>query len=152
MGGKGSGRLTDYTKEMGDQVCDAIATHDLGIYEICKLYPHLPGETTIYRWIYKIPEFYESYTRAKEAQAEVELETMKKLDEKARNSTYIDQFGNVRIDNAAVNLCRSQKDDIKWKLSKLKRKKYGDKMGDEEQKKSSPWIFKTNSKKNEDKK
>lgn len=147
----GSGRLTDYTKEMGDEICDAIATHDLGIWQLCKLNPHWPCEQTIFRWMYKNRDFYASYTRAKEAQAEVELENMGKLDEKARNSTYTDQFGNTRIDNAAVNLCRSQKDDIKWKLGKLKRKKYGDREQQEETKKQSPWIFKMGKNNTEDK-
>lgn len=130
-----------FTQEMADEICDFVANNAFGLKKVCRENKHFPGPEVIRRWFKRYPEFDKAYTRAKEEQVETDVDEMQEIDDWAMQQTYIDQFGNKRIDSAAIQLARSKKDDIKWRAGKLKRKKYGDEKQENDIKPHAPWVF-----------
>jgi hypothetical protein len=45
------GRPSDYTEEIGDEICLEIATTDKSLETICESKPEFPCARTVYRWI-----------------------------------------------------------------------------------------------------
>ena len=108
------GRPSDYTKEKGDLICQRIATHDIGLPRLCKMYTDMPDEKTIQRWRYQFEEFRLKYAQAKMFQADLLAEECLDI---ADSSTPQD----VGVDRLRV-------DTRKWLASKLLPKQYGDKL------------------------
>ena len=114
------GRPTKYTKEIGQQICDAVASSELGLIHLVNANPHWPDRATIYMWRRKHPEFRDNYTQAKEDQTEVCVEYMQEMMNEPHK--YVDEeTGYTRLD---VPMLRLKMDAIKWQASKLKPKKY----------------------------
>ncbi len=118
---KKMGRPTKYTKELANEICEAIATSEKGLQTLCDENPHWPERGNIFRWMIRYDDFRHNYTVAKERQVEVSIDYLQEMANEPHR--YIDEFGNVRID---VSLLRCKMDAIKWKAGKLKAKKYGD--------------------------
>lgn len=69
--GNPDGRPTDYTKELGEQICELISNSEKGLHTLRKEHPKIiPGITTLFRWLDTYEDFRKSYSRAREAQAE----------------------------------------------------------------------------------
>ena len=106
-----TGRPSTYTEEMGEKFCERLAAGE-SLRSICSD-PEMPSAPTIYTWLDRFPPFAERYARARSAQTEAMLEEMLEI----ADSTKIDpQDKRVRIDTR------------KWAMSKLRPKKYGDKL------------------------
>lgn len=106
-----TGRPSTYTEEMGEKFCERLAAGE-SLRSICSD-PEMPSAPTIYTWIDRFPPFAERYARARSAQTEAMLEEMLEI----ADSTKIDpQDKRVRIDTR------------KWAMSKLRPKKYGEKL------------------------
>jgi hypothetical protein len=108
------GRPSDYTKEIGDLICERVATHDCGLPRLCKMYEDLPDEKTVQRWRYQFEEFRLKYARAKMDQADLLAEQCLQISDE---SGYED-----------VAVARLRVDTRKWLASKLLPKQYGDKL------------------------
>lgn len=108
------GRPTDYTAELGHQICDAIASR-VPLVELCEQ-PDMPCERTVYRWLRQHDEFSQQYARAREHRADARLE---RIDEISR-----------KVESGALepNAARVMLDAIKWQMSKENAKRYGDKV------------------------
>jgi len=108
------GRPLEYTKEMGDKICELVATHSIGLPTLCKMYPEIPSDKTIQRWRNRVDGFRLNYAHAKLKQADLLAEECLEI---ADNST-------------AESFCRDRLriDTRKWLASKLLPKQYGDKM------------------------
>jgi hypothetical protein len=89
-----------------------IATTKLSTKKICT--NHGITQKTLMQWLVADVNLSEQYARAKEAQMDVIVEEMMELS------------ANEKIDS---NSRRVQLDTIKWLASKLKPKKYGEKVG-----------------------
>lgn len=119
---KKTGRPTKYTKELGDEICEAIASSELGLLHLCNANPHWPDRSNIFLWRRKFPEFRDKYTQAKEDQTEVSVEYMQEVMNEPHK--WIDQeTGLTRID---VPMLRLKIDTMKWQVGKLKPKKFGE--------------------------
>ncbi|CAB4127185.1 hypothetical protein UFOVP260_13 [uncultured Caudovirales phage] len=119
---KKRGRPTKYTVELGEEICDVIATSELGLVHLCAAHPHWPERANIFLWLRKYPEFRDKYTKAKEDQVEVSVEYMQELMNEPHK--WIDEESGVqKLDH---NMMRMKMDAIKWQASKLKAKKYGE--------------------------
>lgn len=119
---KKSGRPTMYTPELADEICDAIASSELGLCHLVDQNPHWPERQIIFIWRRRHPEFDDKYTRAKEAQVEVSVEHMQEImNEPHKYEDY--ETGVIKIDHSMLRL---KMDSIKWQASKLKPKKFGD--------------------------
>lgn len=116
------GRPTKYTPELADEICDVIATSELGLMHLCNARSHWPDRANIFLWLRKYPEFRDKYTKAKEDQVEVSVEYMQELMNEPHK--WIDEETGVqKLDH---NMMRMKMDAIKWQASKLKPKKFGD--------------------------
>jgi len=120
---KKNGRPTLYTEELADEICNAIASCHLGLDHLCRENSHWPDRSIIFIWMRKHPGFYDKYIKAKEHQAEAQVDYMLTLANEPHK--YIDgETGQERTD---VPMLRVKMDAIKWQASKLAIKRYGDK-------------------------
>jgi hypothetical protein len=126
------GRPTKYTIELGDEICEAIASSELGLCHLVDRNPHWPDRATIFTWRRVHEEFRHKYTKAKEDQTEVVVEYMQELMNEPHR--YIDEKGEMRVD---VPMLRLKTDTWKWHAGKLKPKKFGD---NKEQQTNNPVI------------
>lgn len=116
------GRPTMYTPELADEICDAIASSELGLCHLVDQNPHWPERQVIFIWRRKHPEFDDKYTKAKEDQVEVSVEHMQEIMNEPHK--YVDlETGFQKIDTGMLRL---KMDAIRWQAGKLKPKKFGD--------------------------
>lgn len=108
------GRPSVYTPELGIEICVQIA-EGKSLRSICKA-DDRPSMVTIFTWLDKHPEFLNHYTRAKEQQADASSEDITEIADEVRRGLIDPQAARVAIDA------------YKWTASKLKPKKYGDKL------------------------
>lgn len=108
------GRQTEYNQPTADKVC-ALLTEGISLRTICKR-DDLPCAATIFKWLREQPAFSDQYAKAKEASADALLEDMLYI---ADDSSEDVQRSRLRVDTR------------KWAASKLKPKKYGDKITQE---------------------
>lgn len=123
------GRPSSYKPEVGIQICEIIATSNKSMDTICKELNIPIG--TVLKWISGNEEFRENYTRAKEFQADFLAEEMLEIADDSRNDTMtIYKDGHeIRIeDKEWTGRVRLRIEARKWIASKLKPKKYGDKL------------------------
>jgi len=128
--GKG-GRPTKYTTLLGEEICSAIASSELGLIHLVQQNPHWPDRATIFTWRRVNDEFRDLYTKAKEDQCEVVVEYMQEVMNEPHK--WVDENGNNRTD---VPMLRLKMDTMKWHAAKLKPKKFGDYKQDDSQEKS----------------
>ena len=118
------GRPSTYTHQMGDRICELVATNTCGLDELCEKYPELPVESTVRLWRFRHADFSTKYAQAKMFQAELLAEQIHKISNNPL--MYHDAEGNERVDSGSVALARLRVDSIKWHASKLAPKIYGD--------------------------
>lgn len=109
------GRPTDYDQDIALKICSLISTSCMSIRSICKP-KDMPVPSTIYVWINKHPEFKEQYARAKEDQATYMAEELIEIN--SRPTTNMVEVQKQRLES----------DNLKWLMSKILPKKFGDKL------------------------
>lgn len=122
-GRKDEGRPSKYTKELGDNVCEGIA-NGWSIRSVCDK-EDMPALTTVFKWIREIPEFTQQYAKATEERSEAHNESLLEMGDEA-----IEKAQNVdpKASGAVVQAYKLKADNFKWSMSKMKPKKYGDKV------------------------
>jgi hypothetical protein len=93
----------------------------------------MPCVATIFNWMRTQPKFLEQYTRAKEESADALVEEMMDIADDGSNDwmEQLDAEGKAkgwRENGEAIQRSRLRVDTRKWVASKLKAKKYGEKM------------------------
>lgn len=104
-------RPTDYTEALADTICERIS-----IGESLKHITDedgMPSRVSVHAWLIKYPAFLNKYEAARDMQADVYADEM---DDIAHDPTIDTQRARLIIDTR------------KWTSSKLKPKKYGDKL------------------------
>jgi len=119
---KRPGQPTKYNMQIATEICDAIASTHLGLFDLCEQNPHWPTRETIYLWLRTHKEFSLMYTKAKEDQTEVSVDYMQALMNEPHKHFDADA-GRTICD---VGMMRLKMDAIKWQAAKLKPRKYGD--------------------------
>lgn len=114
------GRPTKYSVELADEICEKISSNSCGLQTLCFENPHWPERSVIFVWMRRYPDFKHKYAVAKYEQVEVDIDDYQEI--MSEEHTYVDEFGNKRID---VPMLRAKLDAIKWKAGKLMPKKYG---------------------------
>ncbi len=106
-----TGRPTDYTEELADRICERISIGE----SLKKITDEdaMPSRVSVHAWLIKYPGFLNKYEAARDMQADVYADEM---DDIAHDSTIDTQRARLIIDTR------------KWTSSKLKPKKYGDKL------------------------
>jgi hypothetical protein len=128
-------RPTDYNQEKADRICEAIS-EGMSLREICKP-DDMPNKATVFRWLNLHEEFSDQYARAREEQAEAMADEIVAIVDTAASPVMVDGVPLLRedgtpllvADQAAIAHARLKMDARKWVASKLKPKKYGDKLG-----------------------
>ena len=121
------GRPLEYTPEIGDRICELVATHPIGLPRLCEMYPELPAQSTINRWRYQIEDFRDKYTESKRFQSEILAEEILEISDYSERDTSYDKHGNAHCDSEWVMRSRLRVDSRKWLASKLAPKIYGEK-------------------------
>jgi hypothetical protein len=106
-----AGRPSSYTQEMADRICERLALGE-SLRSICRD-DDMPSWPCISNWLKKYPEFAAQYARAREDQAEAHADRI------------IEIADDEGID---PNHKRIMVDARKWVASKLKPKRYGEKL------------------------
>lgn len=120
----------EYDPEVGDRICDMLA-QGYSLKSICED-DAMPGMTTVFKWLRTHEGFAKLYAQAREAQADTLADEMADIADDARNDWMerTDAEGRVRyeLNGEHVQRTRLRLDTRKWIASKLKPKKYGDKV------------------------
>jgi hypothetical protein len=104
-------RPTDFTQDLADEIC-AQLSDGKSLRAVCRQ-ESMPSATSVFNWLRSNSRFLEQYARAKEESADSMADDILDIaDDKAEDA----QSRRVRIDAR------------KWIASKLKPKKYGDKV------------------------
>jgi hypothetical protein len=130
------GRPSDYSEAVADAICERLADGE-SLRAICAD-EAMPHRATVFRWLEAHPAFRDQYARAREEQAEALADEIVGIaDEECtmvRGSKHpnakADDDGDLEVafDATAVARNRLRVEARKWVASKLKPKKYGDRM------------------------
>ena len=115
-------RPTTYSQETVTEICARLAQGE-PLRTICGG-DDMPGLSTVYAWLAKEPWFQEQYARAREDQADSLADDIVRIADEAPPPD--GETG--KIDSAWVAWQRNRIDARKWTASKMKPKKYGDKL------------------------
>ena len=129
-----AGRPSDYTAELADSICERLAAGE-SMRSISRD-DKMPAMSTLFKWIRVLPEFTEQYAIAKAESADALVEDMLDIaDNQVEQPLLVDGIppeidGKPVLvkDAVSVNHARLRVDTRKWAASKLKPKKYGDKI------------------------
>lgn len=105
------GRPSDYSEELASIICERISDGESLKHITDQL--DMPSRVTVHAWLIRYPEFLNKYEAARDLQADVYADEM---DDIAHDVTIDTQRARLIIDTR------------KWTSSKLKPKKYGDKL------------------------
>jgi len=126
-----AGRPEIYNEEVADKICTEISTSTKSLRTICKE-DNMPSVQTILKWLRENTNgFLAQYERAKEEQADFMAEEMLEIADDGSNDFMTITKGDAtyEVENKEVtSRSRLRVDTRKWLASKLKAKKYGDKI------------------------
>jgi hypothetical protein len=119
MNNKQMGRPSDYTQEIADLICEKLCDGE-SLRAIC-LSDDMPSRSTVFKWLNDNQYFSDQYARAKEEQAESLADDIIAI---------ADQYDTAKdtLQPDLVQRAKLRIDSRKWVASKLKPKKYGDKV------------------------
>ena len=124
------GRPTAFNQDIADEICLRLS-HGESLRSIV-LDKHIPAQSTIYVWLNKNAPFQEQYTRAREEQAETMADEIVAIaDETPQTAPVFNKDGeqvDIKLDSAYIQWQRQRIDARKWTASKLRPKKYGDRV------------------------
>lgn len=105
-----TGRPTKYTDELAAEICERIMNGE-SLRSIVQD-DHMPNRSSVHKWLAEIKDFSDQYVKAKDNQAD----------------TLADEIMYIADNADDVQKARLQVDTRKWIASKLKPKKYGEKL------------------------
>jgi len=123
------GRPSDFTQELADSICAQLALGD-SLRTVCKA-ESMPCVTTVFSWLRKYPEFLKQYETAKEESADLHAEDMLDIADNGSNDWMAandPENAGYRSNGEHIQRSRLRVDTRKWIASKLKPKKYGDRV------------------------
>lgn len=129
-----TGRPTTYTEELTALICGRLAMGE-SMRTICKD-DDMPAASTVFLWLSKHESFSEQYAIAKEQGAEALAEEMFDIADNSNND-WMEQHSEdagmaaYKLNGENIQRSKLRVDVRKWYLSKIKPKKYGDKIQQE---------------------
>jgi hypothetical protein len=121
-----AGRPTDYTQELADRICAQLSM-GISLRTVCNA-EDMPCKTTVFMWMRTKPEFLNQYARAKEESSDALVEDMLDISDNSDGDIEIDEDGAPRVNHENIQRAKLRVDTRKWIASKLKPKKYGEKL------------------------
>lgn len=123
------GRPTKYTKELADNICDQLSDGK-SLRSVCRE-ESMPSKATVFKWLREIKEFSDQYTKAKIEGADALVEDILDIADDGSNDWMETNDPNnpgYRLNGEHYQRSRLRVDTRKWIASKMKPKKYGDKI------------------------
>lgn len=125
------GRPSIYNQELADRICSEII-EGYSLRTVCKP-DEMPCVASVLKWLREKPDFLLQYEKAKEEQADALAEEMLDIADDGSNDwmTKTGKDGESigwMVNGEHVQRSRLRLDTRKWIASKLKPKKYGDKI------------------------
>lgn len=127
------GRPSTYTKAIAAEICSKLS-EGMSLRQICRDDDKMPTMSTVYLWLMSHQEFSDQYTKARDEQADTLADEIIDISDNGTNDWMeINDPDNpgYRANGEAVNRSRLRVDARKWVASKLKPKKYGEKVAQE---------------------
>lgn len=126
-----SGRPSDYTPELADAICARLSQGE-SLRSVCRS-DEMPDASTVFRWLRVHAAFCEQYARAKEESADAHADEILAIADDGSNDwmEQLDKDGEAKgwkENGEAIQRSKLRVDTRKWLASKLKPKKYGDKI------------------------
>lgn len=116
----------DFNQETFDKICVQVATSSRALRNILKD-DGMPDTYSFYKWMREDEKALKQYARAKEDQADILAEEILDIADDGLNDTYT-KDGEVLTNHDVIARSRLRVDSRKWLASKLKAKKYGDRI------------------------
>lgn len=124
------GRPTLYSQELAARICGELV-EGRSLRAICRE-EDMPCTASVFLWLIQHPEFSDQYARAREAQADSLADELLDIADDSTNDWIDRETRSGRIirvvDEEAIGRSRLRVDTRKWIASKLKPKKYGEKL------------------------
>lgn len=117
------GRPTKYTQVLADEICERISL-GASMRSVCRD-DAMPEMQTIWRWLREKKVFSERYASATAERTESQQEDLIEMGDEAIEKA---QVVDSKASNAVVSAYKLKADNLKWSMSKMKPKKYGDKL------------------------
>lgn len=124
-----AGRPSDYTPEIAAEICQRIRDGEL-LMHICRD-DHMPGKSSVFRWLRIHEEFRESYEQAREDQAYGWVEECFEIADENEHDLAIDESGKTIVNWEHINRSKLRIETRKWAASKIGRVKFGDRVTNE---------------------
>lgn len=118
-----TGRPSDYLPEVAADICSLLADGE-SLRKVCER-QGMPNKATVFRWLAQHEDFRDQYAQATETRADAIFEEMFEIADE------------VAEEAAAVGKARLRIDTRKWALARMNPKKYGDKVSQDIDLKSS---------------
>lgn len=116
------GRPSSYTQEKADLICELLA-EGKSLRSVLRDNPDLPDMKTIFKWMREHEIFLQQYARAKQEAADAMAEEILEIaDDDSKDKV------EGKSDMGVIMRSRVRIDTRKWLMSKMKPKKYGDKL------------------------
>lgn len=123
-------RPSDFTPEIAADICGRLAGGE-PLSTICKS-EEMPGLSTVYRWLQSDESFREQYARAREDQADTLADEIVRIADETPPLVAVGQEGaTLVVDGSAIQWQKLRVEARKWTASKMKPKKYGDRVTQE---------------------
>jgi hypothetical protein len=117
--------VSEFTQEIADTIC-AQLSDGKSLRSVCRQ-PEMPALSTVFKWLRVFPSFAEQYARAKDEGADAMAEDIMDISDEEPRMT-INKAGAEVVDSGYETFRKTRIDVRKWAASKLKPKKYGDKL------------------------
>jgi hypothetical protein len=124
------GRPSSFTQEIADRICAEIATTSKSLKTICSP-EDMPSVVTVMTWLRSNEDFLNQYARAKEEQADFLAEEILEISDDGTNDFMTITKGDQEytVENKEwTSRSKLRVEARKWIASKLKPKKYGEKI------------------------
>ncbi len=124
------GRPSDYNEETALKICERLAEGE-SLRAIC-LDDDMPSKSSVFRWLDANPSFRDQYARAREFQADTMADEIQDIADDGTNDWMEKRLNDGSVievvNHEHIQRSRLRVDTRKWVASKLKPKKYGDKL------------------------
>lgn len=126
-----AGRPSTFSNDLADAICERLANGE-SLRSVCRD-EHTPNMSTVFKWMREHPEFSNQYAKAKAESADALVEDMLDIADDGSND-WMEKHGKDgenlgwQLNGEHVQRSKLRVDVRKWAASKLKPKKYGEKL------------------------
>ncbi len=123
------GRPTIYTDELATTIFSRLADGE-SLRSICRD-KDMPDRSTVFKWVFENEEFSRQYDKAREIQGEALADDLVDIADDGSNDWMLKndpENPGYAVNGEAIQRSRLRVDARKWAASKLRPKKYGDKL------------------------